>query len=374
MKRFCQFASLLFLASTMLAAAQPSVIKHVTVYYEPGRFGGWPANYGVWTWGDEILVGFSRGWYKDLGEERHNIDRERAEEHLFARSLDGGETWSIEDPSEVIVPWGAALHGVRPPDLIPKTPIPLTEPIRFNDPDFCMTLRMLDIDAGPSLYYVSYNRGHDWRGPYNLLVHGVEGIAARTDYLIDGPNACTLFLTAAKSNAQEGRPFCARTTDGGLNWNLVSWIGPEPEGFAIMPSTVRLSDRDLVTAVRRREADNRWIETWVSHDNGASWTYQSRPMPTLGEGNPPSMIRLQDGRLCLTYGLRAAPYEIRAQFSSDGGENWSDPFTLRGEGGGRDMGYPRTVQRPGGVIVTLYYFQHPDKPERTIEATLWKAD
>src|SRR5580698_8852746 len=73
----------------------PSV-KHVKVYAEPGRFGGWPANHGIWCWGDEILVGFSAGYYKDLGPERHNIDRTKPEDHVLARSLDGGETWQIE--------------------------------------------------------------------------------------------------------------------------------------------------------------------------------------------------------------------------------------------------------------------------------------
>ena len=79
----------------------------------------------------------------------------------------------------------------------------------------------------------------------------------------------------------------------------------------------------------------------------------------LGEGNPPSMIRLQDGRLCLTYGVRKAPWEMRAQFSSDAGHTWSEPFVLQTGGGGRDLGYPRTLQRPDGKIVTTYYFQTP---------------
>ncbi|MDW7681187.1 MAG: hypothetical protein SCK70_11520, partial [bacterium] len=30
--------------------------KHVIVADEPGYFFGWPANHGVWQWGDEILV------------------------------------------------------------------------------------------------------------------------------------------------------------------------------------------------------------------------------------------------------------------------------------------------------------------------------
>jgi len=74
-----------------------SATRHVKVYFERGRFGGWPANHGIWIWGDEILVGFSKGYYKDLGD-RHHIDREKPEAHMLARSLDGGETWVVEDP------------------------------------------------------------------------------------------------------------------------------------------------------------------------------------------------------------------------------------------------------------------------------------
>jgi hypothetical protein len=72
-------------------------VEHVEVYYEPGMFGGWPANHGIWIWGNEILVGLSKGYYKDLGD-RHHIDREKPEFHMLARSLDGGLTWTIEDP------------------------------------------------------------------------------------------------------------------------------------------------------------------------------------------------------------------------------------------------------------------------------------
>ena len=45
--------------------------KHVTVFKEPGRFGGWPANNGVWIWGNEILVGFSNGVFKKRGGKLH---------------------------------------------------------------------------------------------------------------------------------------------------------------------------------------------------------------------------------------------------------------------------------------------------------------
>src|SRR5205085_4881331 len=103
-------------------ATQPGDIKHVTVYDKPGRFGGWPANHRIWSWGDEILVGFSAGYHKDLGPDRHNIDHDKPEEHLLARSRDGGLTWTIENPAEkgVLIPTGKALHGVTPPRLKEK--------------------------------------------------------------------------------------------------------------------------------------------------------------------------------------------------------------------------------------------------------------
>ena len=73
-------------------AAQEVAAQHVKVYHQKGRFGGWPANHGIWSWGDEILVGFSAGYHKDRGPALHNIDHDRPEEHLLARSKDGGAT------------------------------------------------------------------------------------------------------------------------------------------------------------------------------------------------------------------------------------------------------------------------------------------
>jgi hypothetical protein len=84
------------------------------------------------------------------------------------------------------------------------------------------------------------------------------------------------------------------------------------------------------------------------------------------------MIRLADGRVCLTYGYRAAPFGIRARLSGDGGRTWGREIMLREDGSGRDLGYPRTVQRPDGQVVTVYYFWDTmTGPERTIVATIW---
>lgn len=352
----------------------PPQVQHVKVYYEPGRFGGWPANHGIWSWDDEIVVGFSAGYYKDLGTERHNIDHDKPEEHLLARSKDGGITWTIENPAEqgALIPVGTALHGVMPPNLKEKPWQDCPGGIDFTHPDFAMTLRMTDTNAGPSRFYYSTDRGRTWKGPFRLPLFGQQGIAARTDYVVTGEHECLLFLTASKRNGREGRPLCVRTMDGGKTWSFVSWIGDEPKGYAIMPSTIRLGPSELLTSIRCREENKSWIDSYRSVDGGQSWKDNGRPVPNTGEGNPPSMIRLTDGRVCLTYGYRASPFGIRARLSSDGGRTWDDEIVLRDDGGGRDVGYPRTIQRRDGKLVTVYYFHDSPQGDRYIAATIWK--
>lgn len=378
----CVLSTLLLIPGVMPepqvhAAGKPDAVDHVVVYGKEGEFAGWPANHGMWMWGDEILVGLSTGVHQNLGEERHNIDREKPEHHVLARSLDAGRTWTMEYPAEkgMLINEGGMRHGTTDPKHKEPEPMPITEPIDFTHPDFCMTLRFEHIHGGTSRLYYSYDRGKNWKGPYQVPSFGQPGIMARSDYIVNGPKDCHVFLTASKSNSKEGRVFCGRTTDGGLTWKMLSFVGPEPNGFSIMPSTVRCSDSHLVMTTRRREGPgeehHRWIDAWESRDNGRSWSFLNNAVPDVGEGNPPSMIQLKDGRLCLTYGDRKAPFEMRAKLSSDNGQTWSDPVVLNTGGGGRDMGYPRSLQRSDGKVITLYYYYTPDNVYRRIIATIW---
>lgn len=363
--------------------AQGSV-KHVKVYYEPGMFGGWPANHGVWNWGDEILVGFSKGNYKDLGPDRHNFDKENPELHVLARSLDGGETWKLEDPGaadgDLVVPDNGSYHGLIRNDVRAPEPIP-AEQIDFTHPNLVFTVRMTDHHGAESRIWYSLDRGKDWRGPFSLPNFGTPGIGARTDYIVDGKKECMLFLTAAKDNGREGRVMCVKTIDGGKKWDFVSWIGPEPEGFSIMPASVRLSGTEILVTTRRREESGRFINAYLSQDNGATWQPLANPVENCGQGNPPAMVKMKDGRICLIYGYRALEEdiknnldksEIRAKISKDNGKTWSKDYVLRDDGSGKDLGYPRAVQRADGKIVALYYFMDKETgPERYIAATIW---
>ncbi len=357
-----------------LLAGKTRILRQVDVYREPGRFGGWPANHGIWSWGHEILVGFSQGHYQKRGL-RHHFNPEKPERHLLARSIDGGETWVIEDPNTrgFLIPFGDSLHGIAPPNLIQPRVQDCPGGIEFTHPDFALTLRMTSIHAGESRFHYSYDRGRTWEGPFRLPNFGAAGTAARTDYLFDGRNSCTILITVAKSDGREGRVAAARTSDGGKTWRFLSYLLAEPPAgaFSIMPSSVRLSPSRIVTTLRQREGSQHWIDAVHSNDDGRSWQFLSQAVPSTGVGNPPSLIRLGDTRLCLTYGYRAEPFGIRARLSADNGLTWGPEIALREDGGGRDLGYPRSVERPDGRVVTVYYMNVDPGGDRFIAATIW---
>lgn len=344
----------LWIVAALLSAlsAQAQVVKHVDIFKEPERFAGWPANYGIWSWGDEVLVGFSLGYYKKNPTGGHDIDSERPSSPHLARSLDGGETWTIE------------------PQQITNVEGGLTEPIDFSNPDMALQFR-------GSNFFHSADRGKSWTGPYPLLDVGRESLLARTDYIVEDKSTVTAFIAATKANGKEGQPLCIRTKDGGRTWELVGWIGQEPPegyGYAIMPSTVRLDNGAYLSMIRRAGvfdgARDYWIEAFLSPDNGEHWYMLDKPRIESG-GNPASMIILQDGRIAVTYGHRLAPFGMRAILSDDNGQTWGKEIVLRHDAANWDIGYPRTVQRTDGKILTIYYYHHPDQVERYIACTIW---
>lgn len=360
---------LLLLCGVVGAAPAVDGVRNVVVYREAGRYGGWPANHGIWIWGNEILVGFERGYFK-LNTTTHSIDWDRPAEHVLARSLDGGETWMIEHPASLRPPPNVLVAKVHV-ETGGKEVTDCPGDINFADPNFVFTARMEDVDVGPSRFYYSYDRGKNWSGPFRIPNFGQKGIAARTDYLVNGKRDLTMFLTAAKANGKEGRIICVRTKDGGKSWQMVSFVGPEPgpDDMAIMPSSIRLSSRTILTSIRHTH----WIELYRSDDDGKSWAFLGKPVPDTGvhHGNPPRLFKLKDGNLAITYGYRSEPYSIRTVISKDEGKIWSKPIPLRSDGGTWDLGYTRSVVRPDGKVVTVYYFNDDSQKERFIGASIW---
>lgn len=351
-------------------------IQHGIVYSKKGQFGGWPANTGIWSWGNEILVGFIQADYKET-KGLHSYDPKTARVK-YARSKDTGLTWAIEDAFEKGQTGKGADHNIFPDKA--QVPKKLVKSIPdFTNPNFIFTFLRHNNNNGPSDFYYSNNRGEQWEGPFEFPNLGTTGVASRTDYVVEGKQKLSAFLTISKRNCKEGNVIYVTTEDGGLTWNLKSWVGPEHEGFDIMPSSLRLSPSELITTIRTRTGDELdLITAYYSDDNGLTWERLKDPIADTGRGgSPPALVKLQDGRFALGYIFRSEHgSRVNVRFSSDNGKSWSDEIMLRGgDGASRDTGYPRMIQRPDGKLIIIYYWNNANKkgadPYRYIAYTIF---
>ena len=345
-------------------------VENYFAYIEADRFGGWPANNGVWMWGNEILVGLEQGYHQVNSSGGHAIRRDKPQLNILSRSLDGGKTWKIEDPDNYV------------DDEIDEEEHYKDCPgVNFAHPDFAMRV------AG-ARFFISYDQGRKWAGPYRVNITGkkVGRLTSRTDYIVTGAKECLVFMSAetglVESNYQD-RSLCVRSTDGGKSFQFEGWMTHNTEVRSVMSSTVYAGDRHLVSVMRRKHKqtyENRpsitknWIEAAESVDDGKSWKSLGKVADTdTGDrnGNPPAMVKLPDGRLCVAYGYRAYPYGIRMKLSSDNGMTWGEEIVLRSDGGTWDLGYPRMLVRPDGKVVVMYYYNTKEIPAQHIGVTMW---
>ena len=383
----------LLLASLAALHAQttPHGAKNAVVFSDPGWFAGWPANNGAWTWDDgkEILVGFTKGPF--LETDGHNIAPTNRHNHL-ARSTDGGTTWSTEEPTNYAGNSAAA--------------VPSPGEINFEAPGFAMKVMADGYHAHTDKkgsFFVSYDKGKNWRGPYrfNGLMDDPNLVGtdctSRTGYLVTGPQSCLVFMSARPkdkkvANAPQfidfwDKSYVAETTDGGKTFQFVSWIAPlSSRNRAVMPAVCRLKDGSLVATVRanRVERDAKGegymaghVDAYGSADNGKTWSFLSRVGETGGamqNGNPPALVALKDGRIACAYGDRRTA-RMMIRLSSDGGKTWGDELVARddfqrGEDNTSDMGYPRLVTNHANNLVVMYYWATKEKPQGHIAATI----
>lgn len=349
---------------------------HAKVYYEEGKYGGWPANWGMWNWGDEVLVGFTMADHED--RQGHTFNQSSSVT-MFSRSKDGGKTWVLENAFDQGITEATVEHNIGEKSA---AAIPLTSPIDFLRPDFALTFRMTHMLDGPSSFYFTNDRGKTWNGAYRLDVSFPDpqpvGIVSRTDYIIEGKHELTAFLTVGFRDGDKNwrEVACVRTTDGGINWKFLSWID-EPGINSIMPSSVRLDTSRLFTLVRRTKPAE--MAAFISSDNGLSWAKLADPVVVDANGHPPALLKLRDGRLCLVYGIRS-PETVKGGrgmyvvYSDDEGQTWSAPKQIRGgDGPTRDIGYPRSVELPDGRVLATYYYNNAEQGDkyRYIAATIF---
>ena len=95
------------------------------------------------------------------------------------------------------------------------------------------------------------------------------------------------------------------------------------------------------------------MDLFISEDDGATWGAPQR-VTAKNEING-HLLRLKDKRLLFAYGSRIKDQTgVLAKLSNDEGKTWSEPLriahTLES-----DCGYPSSIQRADGKIVTAWY-------------------
>jgi len=235
-------------------------------------------------------------------------------------------------------------------------------------------------------FYFSYDKGNSWKGPFNFPDLGKGEMSSRTDYLVKNEKKCLIFTSVKDERVRaslQDHAICIKTEDGGQSFKFVGWMTEQDTIRSVMPATIRISKNHLVSAMRRRldpPKDNKyglaknWIDVYQSEDNGANWSFLAKIANTdqgIRNGNPPSMVRLDNGTLAVIYGYRGVPYSIRARISRDNGKTWSKEIILRDDARVWDIGYLRSVVRQDGKVVSVYYFSTEERPERHIAATIW---
>jgi len=348
-------------------------LTHVTVAGEEGRFFGWPANNGLWNWddGQEILVGHTDGPWQESTS--HNIGHPQLTK--LVRSTDGGNSWARETPDNFV--------GTD------EEPEPSPGGIHFGDPNFALRVAATGYhgtDDPVGRFFISYDRGKTWEGSYRFnelnedpILQGFQ-ITARTSYLVTGADSAQIILTARNPELEHAsrldKPFVAETNDGGETFQFVSWVVPWSDQYrAAMPSTVRTPDDKIVVAARRRNPRDGdqpcWIDSFISEDNGRSWSFLSEVGETgLNNGNPAGLAVLDDGRLACCYANRSTR-QILVRYSDDTGQSWSEEQIIRDNPLNHDIGYPQLMQNADGHMVALYYLATEEHPHSYIEAAIW---
>jgi len=230
---------------------------------------------------------------------------------------------------------------------------------------------------------ISTDRGKTWKARQRLPIAGTEEgqfahVGGRPSAIVRRDGMLLLFAHGSRCPKEEPSvPLIYASSNGGATWGMLAEVVPQPRlPMAIMPYPILLEDDTLLMAVRRQyDFQNAYTQVYASEDHGRTWSLRSR---VNDWGAPANLIELKDGRLVCVYGYRRQPYGVRASVSADQGRTWGPEMILRRDGGSADLGYPRSLLREDGTIVTAYYFNRDrdtvlfEGGIRQIEVTLWQ--
>jgi len=183
--------------------------------------------------------------------------------------------------------------------------------------------------------------------PFGPIVVGEDGALHASCY--GGEFADPTKSVKSKTN----RAWHFRSDDDGKSWRPISVIGEKHNETSLL----HFGGKRWLAAARIDA-----VELFRSDDDGATWQGPQR-VTARNEINA-HLARLKDGRLLLTYGNRVkGQFGVLAKLSGDEGKTWSEPIRLANSLES-DCGYPSSVQRSDGKIVTAFYAKRAENHER----------
>ncbi|MFN8490468.1 MAG: sialidase family protein [Caldilineaceae bacterium] len=278
----------------------------------------------------------------------------------LVRSRDGGQTWTAHAP--ITVAEGGPDIGIQDPSINQLRDGTLISnffkwQVYRDEPYGAEGLGAFVTTSTDNGYTWNQNHVNVGRPP------GIGAWVSTTDAVLELPSG-ELLIPVYENNSVEGeqgghRAFLMQSTDKGNHWQPWGLIGYDPFGNHHFeePTLAYLPSGKLVCILRE---DKRKEQAWQadSWDGGKTWSTPRR-LPVWG--HPQHLLRLQSGRLLMTYGYRRPPYGVRACISADEGVTWNlqHELVLRSDGANTDLGYPCSVQLENGQILTVYYFHEP---------------
>ena len=380
-------------------------MNHSVLYRHPERYSSFPTV--VKGDRDELWVGFNWNSHTPLARGVEGAAHSHsgglaggATGHVELFSPDGGRSWLEEGKDDG---FRECPETLRSAVLSDGTQVRISRPVNAYPPgrrdEF--ERRGFAVEEFPGRIHVEHSLrmsrkrpGGDWE--HRLLRSGEElpffALVRNGSDLKSLVLADDTILHQVYGSAAAGDPFRAwvlRSEDGGDTWEMVTMAYDGGEHPFNESSLLALPGGRVVAMVRiasgskRIPQEEKYLFQTHSDDGGKTWSPARR---TGMWGYPPHLLLLGGGAVLCSYGYRRAPFGVRACLSRDGCDTWevADEIVLRDDGlttGGTaagkgtpdDLGYPRTVQLPGGSLFTVYYMTLGDSVTH-VAATRWAPD
>ena len=147
----------------------------------------------------------------------------------------------------------------------------------------------------------------------------------------------------------------------------------------VEPYAIMMPDGKIIVHIRLggtktlEDGSILWTDTIYqceSYDNGKTFT---KPYPVgLEHGAPSHLCLHSSGVLISSCSSRLGTLGEQVMFSKDAGETWDMGYYLRDDGPVNDLGYPCTIERSDGSLLTVYYQKEKADGPCIIMQSIWE--